>query len=260
MIIELSIIGVCVLILVTILITLFYLGYFSHVEVESGPSPIPFANRTFAYKSFKDNYSGVGYEFTVLHNLTAVQPTDLRNKLSEGVAVGIYYDNPDKVKDECKFTVGLLLIGASDCEEVKELLKKENYKFSNFPDSDDVVHASFPYKGSVSIPIAIRSVYPKLNDFIKEKDLFAYPSIEMYTADRIHFMLPIKNQMDFVFFKNQEDQESSDDDVDKELKESSAEDKSPNVYLRKKVKELTRSSSGSSFDELNLEEESDKNV
>ena len=81
MIIELSIIGVCVLILITILITLIYLGYFNRVEVESGSSPIPFANRTFAYKSFKDNYSGIGYQFTVLHNLTAVQSTETRKKL-----------------------------------------------------------------------------------------------------------------------------------------------------------------------------------
>ena len=115
MIIELSIIGLCVLILVTILITLIYLGYFSRVEVKSGSPPVPFANATFAYKSFKDNYSGIGYQFTVLHNLTAVQPIELRNKLSEAVAVGIYYDNPDKVKDECKFSrlwiaFGLLLL------------------------------------------------------------------------------------------------------------------------------------------------------
>ena len=79
-----------------------YLGYFSHVEVKAGPSPVQFANKQFAYKSFKDNYSGIGFQFTVLHNLTFVQPTELRNKLSDAVAVGIYYDNPDKVKDECK--------------------------------------------------------------------------------------------------------------------------------------------------------------
>ena len=81
MIIELSIIGVCFLILLTILVTLIYLGYFSHVEVNSGKSPIPFANKTFAFKSFKDNYSGVGYQFTLLHNLTAVQPTELRVRI-----------------------------------------------------------------------------------------------------------------------------------------------------------------------------------
>lgn len=104
MIIELSIIGVCLLILITILITLIYLGYFTRVEVKSGSPPVPFANRAFAYKSFKDNYSGIGYQFTVLHNLTVVQPTEVRNKLSEAIAVGIYYDNPDKVKDECKLT------------------------------------------------------------------------------------------------------------------------------------------------------------
>lgn len=110
MIIELSIIAVCIIILLTILVTLTYLGYFSHVEVKAGSAPIRFANRTFAYKSFKDNYSGIGFQFTVLHNLTAVQPDEIRNKFSDAVAVGIYYDNPDKVKDECKFRIELILI------------------------------------------------------------------------------------------------------------------------------------------------------
>ena len=71
-----------------------------------------------------------------------------------------------------KFTVGLLLIGASDCEEVRELLQKEAYEFGVFPDVDNVVHATFPFKGSVSIPIAIRKVYPMLNDFIKVNTFF----------------------------------------------------------------------------------------
>lgn len=75
----------------------------------------------------------------------------------------------------------------------------------------------------------------------------------MYTRDRIHFMLPIKNQMDFVFGNNQD--ESSDDEGDKAKVTNS-----PEIRLRLRTKELTRSSSGSSFDELNLEEESDKNV
>ena len=50
---------------------------------------------------------------------------------------------------------------------MRELLQKEAYEFGTFPDVDNVVHATFPYKGSVSIPIAIRKVYPLLNDFIK---------------------------------------------------------------------------------------------
>ena len=129
--------------------------------MNAGSSPIPFANKTFAYKSFKSDYSGIGFQFTVLHNLTAIQPIEIRAKFSDAVAIGIYYDNPGKVKDECKFTIGLLLINESDCEEVKEVLKKENYEFSTFPDVDNVVHVAFPYKGSVSIPIAIRKSLSK---------------------------------------------------------------------------------------------------
>ena len=86
----------------------------------------------------------------------------------------------------------------------------------------------------------------------------------MYTNDYIHFILPIENQLEFVFCKNHDaDPESSDDDeIDNKESSNEADNKSPNtsLHLRKKVKELTRSSSGSSFDELNLEEESDKNV
>jgi len=257
MIIELSILGLCVIILLTIFFTLLYLGYFSNVEVKAGSSPIPFANKTFVYKSFKDNYSGIGYQFTVLHNLTACQPDDLRKKLSDAVAVGIYYDEPNAVKDECRFTVGLLLVGQSDCEQVKELFKEQNYEFTTFPDVDNVVSATFPFKGSVSIPIAIRAVYPRLNEFIKEKKLFAYPSMEFYEKDIIHFILPLDKQKEFVFTQNQAELESSDEDVSESEKKSSSDDKSPRSQ---RSKDLKRSDSGSSFDELNLEEESDKNV
>jgi len=239
MIVELSIIGVCMLILLTILVTLIYLGYFSHVEVKAGSSPVQFAGKPFAYKSFKDNYSGIGFQFTKLHNLTAVQPTDLRNKLSEAVAVGIYFDNPNEVTDECRFTVGLLLVGQSDCEEVKELLTKEEFNLETFPDADNVVSATFPFKGSVSIPIAIRAVYPKLNDFIKDRRLIACPSMEFYEKDYIHFILPLDKHKEFKFYKNPDDVQASDDETNEPVK----------------VRSSRRNSSDSSFDELTLEDE-----
>ena len=88
--------------------------------------------------------------------------------------------------------------------------------------------------------------------------------MEFYSKDEIHFVLPLDKQQDFVFFKNQDADESSDGEVDEsESERKSSDDRSPTsipIELRKKSKELRRSSSGSSFDELNLEEESDKNV
>lgn len=70
------------------------------------------------------------------------------------------------------------MIGESDCEEVHKLLREEAYEFGEFPEVDNVVHATFPYKGSVSIPIAIRKVYPKLNDFIQ---VFVRRFVRMFT-------------------------------------------------------------------------------
>lgn len=98
--------------------------------------------------------------------------------------------------------------------------------------------------------------------------LFAYPSIEFYSKDHIHFVLPLDKQQDFVFFKNQDADESSEEEVDEsEIERRSSDGKSPSVgsaQLRKRAKEMRRNSSGSSFDELNMEEnledENDKNV
>lgn len=100
--------------------------------------------------------------------------------------------------------------------------------------------------------------------------MFAYPSIEFYTSDHIHFVLPLDKQQEFVFFKNQDADESSEgeEEVEQaEIERRSSDGKSPStapVQLRKRAKEMRRSSSGSSFDELNmeenLEEENDKNV
>ena len=100
--------------------------------------------------------------------------------------------------------------------------------------------------------------------------MFAYPSIEFYSKDHIHFVLPLDKQQDFVFFKNQDADESSEGEEeveDSEIERRSSDGKSPtaaSAQLRKRAKEMRRNSSGSSFDELNMEEnledENDKNV
>lgn len=97
--------------------------------------------------------------------------------------------------------------------------------------------------------------------------MFAYPSIEFYAKDHIHFVLPIEKNQEFVFFKNPEVEESSEGEEEPEIERRSSDGKSPSArpaLLRKRAKEMRRNSSGSSFDELNMEEnledENDKNV
>lgn len=90
--------------------------------------------------------------------------------------------------------------------------------------------------------------------------------MEFYSKDFIHFVLPLDKQQDFVFFKDET--ESSEDESETDKRGECLADKSPSsipVQIRQKCKELRRSSSGSSFDELNsdldnLVEDNEKNV
>lgn len=167
MFLELGLLGSSVLVLVTIVGVLLYLGFFDRVQVDTGKPPINFAGLTLAYKCHRETYSGIGFQFTKQYNLTMVQTPEVRKHLEKANAVGIYYDSPTEKLERCRFLVGLLLTEASDCPEVREALEKDGYRFTVLPDIDHVVTSSFPYRSYTAAYIAFRKVYPVINAYIK---------------------------------------------------------------------------------------------
>ena len=57
--------------------------------------------------------------------------------------------------------------------------------------------AEFPFKNTLSIYMGIFRVYPKLKEYIAIHGLCAYPALEIYSATKIKFMMPLSKQEDF---------------------------------------------------------------
>lgn len=118
-----------------------------------------------------------------------------------------------------------IFVTGEEREQLQLGLRERGYEFITLPSIDHVVHATFPFRGSFSIVIATRRVYPCLNWYVQEHNLCAHPSIEVYTSDSIHFILPLSKQDSFYFFPP----ESVDDDsVDGSL-DDSVDDEDENV-------------------------------
>ena len=78
-----------------------------------------------------------------------------------------------------------------------EAVTKQGYKIVHFPKPNYVVQADFPFTNTLSIYMGIFRVYPKLKEYIATHGLCAYPALEIYTANKIKFMMPLSKQEDF---------------------------------------------------------------
>ena len=78
-----------------------------------------------------------------------------------------------------------------------EAVTKEGYKIAHFPKPNYVVLAEFPFTNTLSIYMGIFRVYPKLKEYIATHGLCAYPALEIYTSNKIKFMMPLSKQEDF---------------------------------------------------------------
>ena len=104
--------------------------------------------------------------------------------------MGIYYDDPDTVaENDLRFAVGSILAeGADATPDHAELSKylSDGFKLKHFPKPEFAVVATFPFRTTLSIYLAIWKVYPKLKEFIASKGLCAYPCLEIYDSNVIH--------------------------------------------------------------------------
>lgn len=183
----LGIIVVLILLVLTLLGFLSYCGLFAPIDIKAEKPP--FKELQVAYKFCRGSYKNSGALFTEAHSIAP----SLK-------CIGVYYDDPNEVEPlRLRYLVGVVLNDTDQpaAPEVKEQLEAEGFKTARFPAVDHAVTTVFPFRGSVSVMIAMARVYPKLREYIKEKLLCARPLMEIYEEDRVLFVCPLAKQDEF---------------------------------------------------------------
>ena len=185
-----------VLLFSTIFIYLVFSGLLYSVTVST--SDTKYGPITFAYKTHTGPYKNVGEIFTESFCL-----------VPDREQLGIYYDDPEGVSpDQLRAAVGPILAIGNDKADPAEMEKviKEGFKIAHLPKAGFVVTASFPFRTTLSIFLAIYKVYPKLRDYISQRNLCAYPALEVYTDSEIIFLMPLSRQEEFFVSEFQEEE------------------------------------------------------
>ncbi|XP_041944994.1 testis-expressed protein 264 [Alosa sapidissima] len=264
--------------IVTIVLFVLYSGLLSAIDIRTGSPPIK--KITIAYKFKEGPYKDCGASFT--------EACSIGPKLSN---IAVFYDDPKQVpEDKCRYAVGSILSEGDDKPDEDLLKEYGRFGFSvmSFPEVDHAVTTTFPNKSPISPLIAAYRVYPELSHYIYERKLSAFPFMEICKDDIIHYVCPLARQNSFFVPEMclMEKEEESDEDgtggdsnsessyasraVPTESRESSL---APSTILheeeqqqeeelseRAEHSEAERASngslgSGSSFEELDLEEE-----
>ncbi|KAE8298465.1 Testis-expressed protein 264 putative secreted protein Zsig11 Precursor [Larimichthys crocea] len=173
--------------LLTVAAYMLYSGLLSGITILTGSPPIK--KITFAYKFTEQPYRNRGQLFR--------ESLKIGPKLA---CIGVYYDAPNKVPgSQCRYAVGSILSeGENKADE--ELLKSyetSGFNIFSFPEVTHVVTTSFPCRTLFSIRLIVMRVYPRLENYIKKKDLCAHPTLEIYREGQIQFMVPLARQGDF---------------------------------------------------------------
>ncbi|XP_023336458.1 testis-expressed protein 264 [Eurytemora carolleeae] len=184
---ETVFLGLLASLVFTILLYLIVSGLFSSINIETkefkyGPMVIAYKTRTGAYKQ-------AGELFTESYCLVPTREQ-----------IGIYYDDPETVPEsDLRFAVGPILSHGDDPPSRKEmeLLISHGFKIFHVPKAHFVVTTTFPFRTTLSIYMAIFRIYPKLRKYISERNLCAYPAIEVYTDSEIIFLMPLSRQEEF---------------------------------------------------------------
>jgi len=196
--IEMVFVGVFIMLLLTLAVYVFYSGMCSSITVST--SEPEYGPITLAYKTMTGPYKNVGEIFTESFCL-----------LPDRKQLGIYYDDPEGTPpDHLRSAVGPILASGDEkpLPEEMEKMVKNGFKIVHLPKPSYVVTAAFPFTTTLSIFLAIYRVYPRLRDYIANKNLCAYPALEVYTDSSIIFMMPLSRQDEFFVSEFQEEEMS----------------------------------------------------
>jgi len=199
---DISMEMVFVSLLVTLIITV--LGYVSYSGIWSSiivsTSETEYGPMTMAYKTIVGPYKDAGEFFNESFCL-----------LPDREQLGIYYDDPEGMPaNQLRCAVGPVLAKGTEKPVPAEMEKmvKNGFKIVHLPKPSYVVMASFPFSTTLSIFLAIYKVYPRLRDYIAQRNLCAYPAMEIYTDNTIVFMMPLSRQDEFFVSEFQEEEMS----------------------------------------------------
>lgn len=159
---------------------LFYFGILQEIQIheqEAGPFKV-------VYETHIGDYSKIAKIQNELYNSL------MNDGINTTKGFGIYYDNPKEVEKERLRSEGGIIIDEENYAKISELKGKYNVK--DIPKTKNVV-ATFPYRNKYSIMIGIFKVYPKLNEYIEEKDYKQSPVMEIYDSsnNRIVYLFEI---------------------------------------------------------------------
>lgn len=177
---------------------LLYSGLFTTVTVSSGETE--YGPMVVAYKTLVGPYKACGEIFTESFCL-----------LPDREQLGIYYDDPEGVAgSQLRSAVGPILARGGEKPVPAEMEKmiQHGFRIVHLPRPSYVVTASFPFRTTLSIFMAIYKVYPKLRNYIAERNLCAYPALEVYRDNSILFLMPLSRQDEFFVSQFQEEEVS----------------------------------------------------
>lgn len=128
-------------------------GVMSKVVVERRP----FHKVRVAYVKHVGPYKDTWNEISVVE--TGLQSIK-NDKLSDAPCFGIFYDDPRTVPAaECRSIVGKVI---TDDLNISEL---EGISVAEIPEMSDTLQVRYPFRGMISILVAIQRVYPAITRF-----------------------------------------------------------------------------------------------
>ncbi|TAL29410.1 MAG: hypothetical protein EPN93_21595 [Spirochaetes bacterium] len=160
--------------------TLAYLGFFGGVEVNErvmGPYQLVF-------REHRGDYGGTA----LIQDEICGSLLD-SEKITATRSFGLYYDDPRDVKKENLRSIAGCILDEADYPKIPELRKR--YQIREYPRAHCLV-AEFPYKGVLSVFVGVIRVYPRLDEFIKEKRLRKGPVMEIFDipGKKITYLVP----------------------------------------------------------------------
>jgi len=195
---EMLFLCVMCMLMLTVLLYVTYSGMWSSIKVST--SETEYGPMTMAFKTLVGPYKNAGEVFTESFCL-----------LPDREQLGIYYDDPEGVPaNQLRCAVGPVLAKGTEKpvpEEIEKMVRN-GFQIIHLPKPSYVVTASFPFSTTLSIFLAIYRVYPRLRDYIAERNLCAYPALELYTDSNIIFLMPLSRQEEFFVSEFQEEEMS----------------------------------------------------
>lgn len=149
----------------------------------------------FAYKFYQGSYSEIYLAFKNLNSI--LKQASVASHFKK---IGIYYDDPVGVKSgKQRYAIGIILNNSELIVDslMEDLMLKNDYNIVWITKINHAVLTEFPCKTFLSIFWSVRTVYPKLKEFIKRNKLCAYPFIESYSKDLTEYIVPLCEQEKF---------------------------------------------------------------